>query len=295
MSEDARTDLLARPWPVLVLVLLSVALSFIGIGTALEGAAPERARHVVSTLARLGGLQGTDGEVGRPLRVSVNQEGGPLWVTPAVEAAAQAHPAFEVVDDGLGVIRVEVLADDAHLALRGGLYRQGWNLRTEHPLRIRVLPWIGVLSLGLGLGLAYLTRRLGWGLLASGLLAQGFASSVGWPADVPAVDWSQAVRDGPLGRAVIELALSLPDSAVAIGAGIVTLCLVLVGFDHRRSAGRGGTLLVAGTLGAAGLVAWGEAAARVGMIAWMGTGAGVASILAMALAWGLGRRTLRRA
>ncbi len=295
VSEDARSQPRARPWPVLALVLLSLALSFLGVASGLENTAPERARHVVATLAHLGGLQGSDGEVGRPLRISVNQEGGPLWVTPAVEAAAQAHPAFEVVGDGVGTIRVEVIADDAHLALRGGLYRQGWNLRTEYPARIRVLPWIGMLSLGLGLAIAFGTRRLGWGLLSAGLLAQGLASALAWPAEVPEVPWAEAVRDGPLGRAVIDLALSLPDSAVAIGAGIVTLCLVLVGFDHRRSSGQGGALLVAGTLGAVGLVAWVEAAARVGVIAWMGTTPGVGSILAMALAWGVGRRTLRRA
>jgi hypothetical protein len=212
-----------------------------------------------------------------------------------VEQAVDAHRGFELRDDGIGIVRVEVVADDTHAALRGSLFRQGWNLRSEHPLRVRVVPWIPMLALALGLAVAVVSRRIGVGLAAAGASAQALDVLVAWPEAFVAVPWTDQLRDGPLGSAVIDLAVGLPDTAVAIGAGVITLCMVLVAFDHRRSSGKGGVLLAAGLFGVLGLLVWLEAATRCGFGAWIGTAAGATSILAMALAWGLQGRTLRRA
>ena len=277
-----------------VAVLISLVLTAFGAAAALPQAAPERAHRVVAQLVALAGLEPSD-DPRSQLPVRVNQEGGPLWVRGAVEDAVGSDPAVRLSDDGLGIVRVEVVADDTHLAMRGSLFRQGWNLRSEQPLRMRVLPWIPMLALAVGLGVMALTRRMGVGLAVAGASAQLLDWLVAWPEAFVAVPWSAQVRDGPLGAGVIELALALPDAGVAVGAGVVTLCMVLVAFDHRRSSGKGGALLAAGLAGVLGLVVWLEAAARCGMAGWIGTAAGAASILAMALAWGQQGRTLRRA
>lgn len=275
-------------------VLVSMLLSLFGAASALPDAGAERATRVVAQLGQLAGLEGESPDPRSVLPVRVNQEGGPLWVAPAVEEAVRAHPSFRLAEDGVGIVRVEVVHDEAHVALRGSLYRQGWNLRSEHPVRVRVMPWLPMLALALGLGVAAWSRRIGVGLAVAGALAQ-LESQVGWPSSFPSVPWSDQVRDGPLGGAVIDLAVSLPDTAVAFGAGIVTLCMVLVAFDHRRSSGKGGAMLAGGMLGVLGVLIWCEAAARCGMGPWIGTAAGAGSILAMALAWGQLGRTLRRA
>ncbi len=266
-----------------------------GAAAALEAAGAERARRVVQQLVRLAALDSEEGADPRTkLPVRVNQEGGPLWVTPVVEAAVAEQPSLILADDGVGIVRMEVISDDTHLALRGGLYRQGWNLRSEHPLQVRVQPWVPMLSLALGLIVMTLSRRMGVGFAVAGVVAQSLDAAVGWPAEFLAIPWQAQVRDGPVGSLVIDLALGLPDAAVAVGAGVVTLCTVLVAFDHRRSTGKGGAMMAASLLGVLGIVIWTEAAARCGLGPWIGTAAGAASILAMALAWGQQGRTLRR-
>ncbi len=281
---------------VVAAALLSVLLSTLGASEALPEAAPERASTAVAQLVRLAGLSSGAREASTPaLGVHVNQEGGPMWVTPAIEAAVEGQPALELRPDGVAVVRVEVLADATHLALRSSLYRQGWNLRGEAPLRQRVVPWIPMIALLLGLAAWRVSRRVGIGLVVAGCAGQLLDRAVAWPEAFVSVPWSTQLCDGPLGHAVIALAVGLPDAAVAMGAGVVTLCVILVGFDHKRSSGQGGALLAAGVLGAAGFVAWIEAAARCGLGAWIGTAVGAASILAMALAWGLHARTLPRA
>lgn len=277
-------------------VVLSLVLSMFGAASALEDAGYERAQRVVEQIVHLAALESEEGADARSkLPVSVTQEGGPLWVTAAAEAAVEKQTSLVLNDDGVGIIRMEVISDDTHLALRGGLYRQGWNLRSEHPLQVRVKPWVPMLGLALGLLAMVLSRRMGVGFAVAGVTAQVIDAALGWPAEFLAIPWQSQVRDGPVGSVVIDLALGLPDSGVAIGAGVVTLCTVLVAFDHRRSSGKGGTLMAAGLLGVLGIVIWVEAAARCGVGPWIGTAAGAASILAMALAWGQQGRTLPRA
>lgn len=278
-----------------VAAVLSLVLSMFGAASALEEAGVERSTRVVEQLVRLAALDSEDGvDPRRRLPVRVNQEGGPLWVTPAVEAAVTEQPSLVLADDGVGIVRMEVLSDETHLALRGGLFRQGWSLRSEHPIQVRIKPWIPMLALALGLVVMTLSRRMGVGFAVAGVAAQLLDVAVAWPTEFIGIPWRSQVRDGPIGSAVIDLALGLPDTAVAVGAGVVTLCMVLVAFDHRRSSGKGGAMLAAGLLGVLGIMIWAEAAARCGMGPWIGTAAGAASILAMALAWGQQGRTLRR-
>lgn len=277
-------------------VFLSLVLSMFGAASALPDAGAERAQRVVEQLVRLAALEAEAGAQPRTkLPVRVNQEGGPLWVSAAVEAAVREQPSLMLADDGVGIVRMEVISDPTHLALRGSLYRQGWNLRSEHPLQVRVAPWGPMFALALGCAAMAFSRRMGVGFAVAGVAAQVIDAALDWPADFLAIPWQAQVRDGPVGSFVIELALGLPDAAVAVGAGVVTLCTMLVAFDHRRSSGRGGAMMAAGLLGVLGLLLWTEAAARCGMGPWIGTAAGAASILAMALAWGQQGATLRRA
>jgi hypothetical protein len=279
---------------ILVAAVLSLVLSAFGGEAALEVTGPERADRVVDQLAKLAGL-GPSENARSKLPVGVTQEGGPAWVTEAVQGAVERHPSLELSDNGLGLVRVEVVESGSAIAMRGGLYRQGWNLRSEHPLRMRGVPWIPMSALFIGLGVMAYTRRMGIGFAVAGVAAQLVDRAVSWPDAFVAVPWAAQLRDGPVGQSVVELALSVPESGVALGAGVVTLCMVLVAFDHRRSSGKGGAMFAAGMAGVLGGVLWVEAAARCGMSGWIGTGVGAASILAMALAWGQQGRTLRRA
>lgn len=279
---------------IIVAAVLSLVLSAFGGEAAVVGTGPERADRMVDQLTQLAGL-GPSENARSKLPVGVTQDGGPAWVTEAVQGAVERHPSLELSDNGLGLVRVEVVEDGTSIALRGGLYRQGWNLRSEHPLRMRGTPWIPMLALAVGLGVMAYSRRMGLGFAVSGVAAQLLDRIVGWPDAFVAVPWTAQLRDGPLGRSVVDLALAVPDSGVAIGAGVVTLCTILVAFDHRRSSGKGGAMFAASMAGVLGVILWAEAAARCGVTGWIGTGVGAASILAMALAWGQQGRTLRRA
>lgn len=281
-----------RSWIPAALVALAVLLSLFN-GDALQSAGQERAARVVDGLARLGGLVSSTGEpTSRALKVHVVQDGGPSWVSEAVEAALSDHPAYEVTERSPSMVRIEVIADADHLALRGSLFRQGWNLGTEFPMRIRVLPWIPFVALALGWIVVRWRRRMVWGAVVTASTAVVLDRVIGWPADIPVIPWVDDVRAGPLSAAFIDVASRLPDSSIALGAGVVTLCAVLIVFDHRRSSGRGGKLMASGLLavgcGAIGL----EVAARCGLLPWIGTPAGAGAAFSMALAWGLQARTL---
>ncbi|MEX1368962.1 MAG: hypothetical protein AB1Z98_37900, partial [Nannocystaceae bacterium] len=140
-----------------------------------------------------------------------------------------------------------------------------------------------------------LRRGLAGGLVVSGLLAQLLVLALPWPSEFPRPSLQETWRDGPLGHAVVELARGLPDASAAIGAGVVTLCIVLMIFDHRRSPEGGGGLIGLGMLGVLGGLAWLEAALRAGLAPWaMQLGGGLALVGCALLWWWAWRRRVPR-
>ncbi|MCA9710074.1 MAG: hypothetical protein KDK70_29820 [Myxococcales bacterium] len=217
------------------------------------------------------------------LPVTVTQEGGPLWVTQEAEAAITDDPVFTAGDPHL--LKVEVVAYARTYGVRGQLWRQGWSLRAPEPLWVSPAPWIVVFSALAGAGVAGLRRRLGGGWLLQGLLAQGLLLALPWPATFVRPSLEQSWREGPLGHAVVELARRLPDVSVAVGAGVITLCALLMLFDHRRSPGRGGGLVLDGLLGVLGAALWLEASLRAGLGPWLGQPAGVVAVAGLLGLW----------
>lgn len=237
-------------------------------------------------LGRLAGVRGADTEpMGSPLPVDVVQQGGELWVGQAVASAVEADPAF-TRGDGPHLIQVEVVATPPVYAVRLGLWRRGWSLGPPRPVVARAAAWIAWLAAAVG-ALAY-ARGLAAGpaLAATGALAQAGTSSLPWPGPSAAPALSEQWTEGPMGAALRLLAERLPDATTAVGIGVIVGCIVLAAFDHRRSRGRGGWLLVTGVVGAIGVVAWIEAAARVGVLGSMAQVAGwIAALGACGLWW----------
>ncbi len=221
--------------------------------------------------------------------VSVVQEGGPLWIAAEAEAAVDADPIFERGEPHL--LRIEVVEAARTYGVRGQLWRQGWSLRAPEPLWISPAPWIVLLSALCGAGWAALRRRVGGGLMVAGLLAQGLMVALPWPAGFVRPTLQQTWQQGPLGHWVVELARTLPDVSVSVGAGVITLCALLMLFDHRRSSERGGSLLASGLVGVLGVALWVEASMRAGLWPWLSQPAGWAALLgALGLWWWAVRR-----
>lgn len=270
-----------------------LASAWIDRGEAARLAVRERIGSALHELGLAAGVRDESGATtARPLPVAANQEGGPLWLHEEIERAVDRDPAFELSTGGPrgrepNLVRVEVVGSEHAFGLATSLYRQGWNLRLPRPTRIRIAPFVGTIALAFGVGVALALRRLGWGLAAAGVAAQLASSWLPWPVPLQPASWSAAVREGPLGATVIAWARALPDASLAGGAGIVVLCTMLVFFDHRRSPGRGGLVLVRGLAGAAGLLLWIEAAARTGLLGWARTGAGALSLVVLVAAWAL--------
>jgi len=215
--------------------------------------------------------------------VTVVQEGGPLWIADEASAAVDADPIFTRGEPH--VLRIEVVEHARTYGIRGQLWRQGWSLRSPEPLWVSPAPWIVLFSALAGAGWAALRGRMGGGLMVAGLLAQGLSMGLPWPASFTRPSLQQTWRDGPAGHAVVELARGLPDVSVAVGAGVITLCVLLMLFDHRRSAERGGGLLLSGLLGVMGAAAWIEASLRVGLAPWMTQSAGWAAMAGVVGLW----------
>ena len=275
-------------------VIALLASARIDRADAARLAVRERLARALVELGTSAGLRDESGTPTlRPLPVAANQEGGPLWLHEEIERAIDDDPAFELgpgersAGGESNLVRVEVVGSEHALGLAVSLYRQGWNLRLPTPVRVRIAPWVATIALVLGAGVALAGRRLGWGLAAAGVAAQSFGAWLPWPVPLQPASWSAAVREGPLGASVIAWARALPDASLAVGAGIVVLCTILVFFDHRRSPGRGGLALVRGLAGAAGLLLWVEAAARVGLFGWARTGAGALCLVVLVAAWAL--------
>lgn len=274
-----------------VVPLLALLAAFLGL-LATDWEAVDRGvlRSVLARdldrIAELAGLRvdATTSE-GRPsLPVMVVQEGGPSWITEEAEAVVEADDMFIRGEPHL--LRVEVIEHARTYGVRGQLWRQGWSLRAPEPLWSSPAPWVVLLSALAGAGWAGLRRRMTGGLVLAGLLAQLLVLALPWPLEFPRPSLSETWREGPLGHAVVALARGLPDASVALGAGVITLCAVLMIFDHRRSADRGGGVVAAGVLGVLGVLAWTEASLRLGLWAWLHQPAGVLALLGALGLWG---------
>jgi hypothetical protein len=106
-----------------------------------------------------------------------------------------------------------------------------------------------------------------------------------WPPGLERPSLQEAWADGPLGHGVVALARGLPDASVAIGAGVVTLCAVLMVFDHRRSPDEGGVMVARGMLGVLGLLACVEGSLRAGAVPWASQAGGALALAAAAGSW----------
>lgn len=273
------------------------------MGGAAAVGADEAARPVVRqltrlelrTLAYLAGLRTQEGAplVETPLRATVVQEGGPLWVSDVLARELVADDVFEPTD-GPHVVRVEVVHHGAAWALRLALFRQGWDLRTPVGGRFQIAPWVFVGGALSGALAAARVRRIGVGLLVAGVVAQLGAASLRWPEVLPRWSAMEAIGHGLLARWVVELAVRLSDHAVPIGIGIVVLCLLLVVFDHRRSPRRGGLLVASGVAGLLGGLAALEAAVHTGITGWATTSLGATALVGTLGFWAVALLLLRR-
>jgi hypothetical protein len=139
---------------------------------AAQLASRERIAAALVELGRAAGLRDEGGNATlRPLPVAANLEGGPLWLHAELTAALEADAAFELADSP-HLVRMEVVGSEHAFGLATALYRQGWNLRLPHPVRIRIAPWLATITAVLGVAVTLALRRAGWGLLVAGIAAQ---------------------------------------------------------------------------------------------------------------------------
>ncbi len=269
--------------------LCALLLALVGWGATDRNAVDRGAlRGAVSQdlvrLAELGNLRGAQGSpIPAAMPVMVAQEGGPTWITDEAEAAIDDDPVFVRGEPHL--LRIEVIEHERTYGIRGQLWRQGWSLRAPEPLWVTPAPWLVLWSALAGAAWAAWRRSRGGALAVSGLVAQLLALVLPWPAGYPRPSLTRAWTEGPLGAGMVDLARMLPDASVAVGAGVVTLCAVLMLFDHRRSTERGGGIVLSGMLGMFGLLAWLEAAMRAGLGPWLGQAAGVLALVGVAGLW----------
>jgi hypothetical protein len=267
--------------------VLAVLLSLVGLWIT-DGVAVARGvlrSAVARDLERVAGLAGLDGpaDARATLPVTVVQEGGPTWITEEAEAAVDADPVFTRGEPHL--LRVEVIEHEGTFGVRSQLWRQGWSLRAPEPLWIRPAPWVVLASVLAGAAWAWRRRSPVGGVLLAGLVAQLLLLVRPWPAGFVRPSLQATWSEGPLGHGVVALARALPDSSVALGAGVVTLCALLMIFDHRRSSDRGGGLVARGMLGVLGLLALVEASLRAGLVPWAWQAGGVLALGGAAALW----------
>lgn len=280
-AASPRPSLLA-PFALLLALVGLFATDFAAIDRGVVGSAVGRDLVRITELATLRGSAGS-ASAAATMPVMVTQDGGPGWLTEAAEEAVDADPIFERGEPHL--LQVEALQYGRVFGVRCQLWRQGWSLRAPQPLWATPAVWVPWMAALVGAGLALMRGRLAGAVVVMGLVAQGLMLSLPWPADFVRPSFSQTLAEGPLGHFVVELSRTMPDSSVAIGAGVVTLCALLMLFDHRRSPGEGGGLVVGGTLAVVGGLAWLEAALRAGVDVWLATPAGVVGALGLGVLW----------
>jgi len=240
---------------------------------------------VARDLDRVAELAGLDvpADARTTMPVTVVQEGGPTWITEEAEAAVDADPVFTRGEPHL--LRVEVIEHEGTFGVRSQLWRQGWSLRAPEPLWARPAPWIVLAALWAGAAWAWRRRSPVGGLVLAGLVAQLLLLVHPWPTGFVRPSLQATWQDGPLGHGVVALARALPDASVAIGAGVMTLCAVLMIFDHRRSSEQGGGVVARGLLGVLGLLALVEASLRAGVVPFAGQLGGALALGGAAALW----------
>lgn len=277
---------------VLGLVLACVALVWLASQAMRERALERLAARELDELALLAGVVDDAGVRQRdePLVVEVVQDGGSLWIAPAVARAVDASGDF-ATGNSRHLLRVEVLEHPRALALQLNLWRAGWQLRVPEPLRVRTSPWVVVVALALAACVAPLVRRISLALALAGVVAQVLLVLVAPPPDLFApLTLAEEWRRGPLFGWLVPALERLTPLQLAIAVAIVALCLVLVGFDHRRSRAGDDALDLASAslfalLGALGLVALLEAALRSSFAAALVHWSGMLALLGLLLAW----------
>lgn len=258
-----------RGWILLVLAaVVAVGAAAAGAGERLDRIlVGSLARQELSTLAELGGFR-TDEGTGPAHRVTVVQDGGPLWVAEVTESAVESEAAFEV-GESTSLLRVELVQGWGVLGLQLHLWRRSWQLRGPHPATVGNLPVLGALWWVAAMGVARWRRRLPWGFAIAGLGVQFSLALLPRPEVLQAPTLTEAWSRGPLMTGATGLASQLDELGVAVAIGVVVLCLVLVAFDHRRSRNTSRDLGLAwasagATVTVAGLVMWVEGCLRSG-------------------------------
>lgn len=286
-----------RPASLLVAALFGMLLAcatlpwLAGPATS-EAALAELAGRSLDELALLAGLRDDQGELLRaePFAVEVVQDGGSLWITPAIERAVD-ESAWFATGNSPHLLRVEVVEDPRALALQLHLWRAGWELRSPEPLRVRTTPWMIVIAGLIGAATTLLFRRASVGLALAGVLAQLLLATVIPPRDLFApqrlwAEWEQ----GPLFGRLLPWIDTMTPLHLTIAVTLISACLILVGFDHRRSKSSAdgsslasvSVLAVLGTLGLLGLI---EAVFRSGFAASLSQAAGLLALAGVVLAW----------
>lgn len=274
------------------LVLACVALVWLAGQATRERALERLAARELDELALLAGVVDDAGVRQRdePLVVEVVQDGGSLWIGPAVARAVDASGDF-ATGNSRHLLRVEVLEDPRALALQLNLWRSGWQLRVPEPLRVRTSPWVIVVALALAAVVAPLVRRISVALALAGVVAQLLLVLVAPPPELFAPrtlveEW----RQGPLFGWLVPALDRLTPLQLALAVAVVTMCLILVRFDHQRSRAGEDALDLASAaafalLGALGLVALIEAALRSSFAASLVHWSGWLALLGSLLAW----------
>ncbi len=274
------------------LVLACVALVGLDGPSTRAAAMRELAGRSLDDLALLAGVRDDAGVLQRdePMPVEVIQDGGSMWILPAVEQAVDDTPWFSR-GKSPHLLRIEAIEHPRALALQLHLWRAGWEIRSPEPVRVRVMPFVIVVGGLLGALTAVVIRRPILGVALWGVLAQVLLGVLAPPAELfaPQTLWVEWQR-GPLLARLLPWVESMTPIELAIAAALVSLCSVLVGFDHRRSRARehsfdlasAGVLALLGTLGT---IATLEAAARSGFVASFAGWAGWLATFGLLLAW----------
>lgn len=293
--------MIALPRTLLIAALLGVIVACLGAllagGTATRQAAAHNLAHrSIDELARLAGLADEQGKLLRdqPMAVEVISDGGPMWVLATVERAAERSRYFTVAASP-HLLRAEIIDERGGLALQLHLWRAGWELREPQPYRARIAAWAAVIAGVLGAAAALFTRRLSFGLASAGVLAQVLLLLDPLPPELfPPQRLLNAWAEGPLFGRLFATINSMSTLHVALATAVATACLVLVGFDHKRSRGQSGDvgLGAAGLtalIGSLGALAWIEAASRGSLFAAcdlrFGAWSGYLALLGLIVAW----------